>query len=249
MIINPYRFAAAAGGLSASPTHWWDMDTTTTGIDDQGTGGSGSPWARLTNSSVVSESSPYAAPNGGDSLYFSATAYLNRSSVAWTGAGNDWSVSLWFNARNGFASSGVGTMIGWHNSAASTDGIFWIREIYNPNRALSLAIDDDWQIVQAESTATLSTNTWYHVVTTWNNATNTVSQYIDDGNLITATDINVANLPTAAMPFAIGAQANNTNGNRYEGNLWAIGIWDTILTASDVSYLFNSGTGRLYADL
>lgn len=84
-----------------------------------------------------------------------------------------------------------------------------------------------------------STNTWYHVVVVFNSTTN-VDIYVNGTATNTGATVFVAG---SLSKFAIGALARGTPIQPYSGIADEVGWWTRALTASDVTALYNSGTG------
>ena len=251
MIINPYRFAAAAGtALSADPIHWWDMNNLTTGIDDQGTNSATGPFSsRLAQGGTPDVTTGGFAPNSGECINFQPVEYLHNSSganIAWDGTGNDYSLSIWVNADT---ITGFHFPINWRDTGGSGNLFF----IFYANNGSP----DDWRYIFYDSAGdnftinggTATSATWYHIVATWDDSATTGSLYVNNGSPITTTNASVQTLETASMPFSIGSLSTNKSLNGFDGKIWAIGMWDSVLDADDVAHLYNSGSGRLYADL
>ena len=90
----------------------------------------------------------------------------------------------------------------------------------------------------------LTTDTWYHVAVTYsgggaftdikiylNGAAETLTKL--GNNNITGTSVN-------AIPFQIGAR--NSVWDFFNGNIDEVSVWNTELSSSDISTLYNSGT-------
>lgn len=84
-----------------------------------------------------------------------------------------------------------------------------------------------------------SANTWYHIVVVFNSTTN-VDIYVNGTATNTGATVFVA---SSLSKFAIGALARGTPIQPYSGVADEIGFWTRALTASDVTQLYNSGTG------
>lgn len=94
-----------------------------------------------------------------------------------------------------------------------------------------------------ESTATLSTGTWYHIVGTWDGTT--VNLYIN-GSLDNSTDPAGTPTPnTTTGNLCIGRLGPN-NAAYFDGLIDEVGIWGRALTADEVAQLNNGGAGIVY---
>lgn len=87
----------------------------------------------------------------------------------------------------------------------------------------------------------LSTGTWYHVIGYHDSVANTIGIIINDG-----TDTNTSHstgIYDGNAPFTIGVGGNNLY---YDGIIDEVGIWKRKLSASEITELYNSGSGLAY---
>jgi hypothetical protein len=94
---------------------------------------------------------------------------------------------------------------------------------------------------------TLSNNTWYHIVVTFDPAsTGTATFYVNGVSI--GSDDNASwsgTMNNSAGGFAIGALTGG--GSRYmDGRIDEVGVWNRVLTADEVTSLYNSGNGLAY---
>lgn len=97
------------------------------------------------------------------------------------------------------------------------------------------------------TTQTVGTGAWHHcVVTRAGNASgSTVKLYIDGTSYAFTVDSNNPSFVAAGTyPFQIGAF--NGNNENMLGAIDEVGIWNTELSAADVTALYNSGAGLAY---
>ena len=87
-----------------------------------------------------------------------------------------------------------------------------------------------------DSTTSVVTNTWYHVVITVNGAT--AKLYID-GTLETTDTIFTTSIPTNAKALFFGARDDGTT-QFWNGQIDEVGIWSRALTSDEVTALYNS---------
>jgi len=97
----------------------------------------------------------------------------------------------------------------------------------------------------------LSLATWYHVVQTYSASTQAVKVYVDGSQLGTTQTTASATLNNSSYQFNVGA--NNINGcgytqafNFFDGKIDEFGIWSRVLTSTEVSQLYASGSGLAY---
>lgn len=94
---------------------------------------------------------------------------------------------------------------------------------------------------------TLSTAQFYHIVVVHNNAQNTVVTYLN-GTLLVNNSVGTINDRTAAQDeWNIGTINGFGAGDNYvSGILDEVGIWNRSLTPSEVTELWNNGSGLAY---
>jgi hypothetical protein len=247
MIINPYRFAVAGGGIP-TPLHFWDLSDLNTGtgdgLDDQGNGTND---MTLASSDATIESA--VAPDGGDAVLFASAGsseYLHTTSnFAWDGDVGALSFSSWiyidvYNSNNP-------RFIHWDK--------VHMGYLFTSSNNLDCGIFDDTVTFHSstdDSGLNTSTGQWYHVAVTGVKG-GTLKTYVD-GTEVTAAQTSLSAMTdlddTTTRPFAIGALASNKGSRNFQhkGNVWSYGVWDVELTASQISELYNSGNGGKYAD-
>jgi len=170
--------------------------------------------------------------------------------------------SLNFSATGRYAANSTGLFSGWSAITLS----FW--QNYDNNASTNLAIyqsaagDEEMQI-RTDSGAIVNylftgvsnipnpqikfnQATWYHYVITINDTNNEVKIYIDGVLRNQSTPaINIANID---RPFSVGGDSTGVySTSSFRGRLDELYIWQNrVLNSSDVSELYNSGTGKFY---
>ena len=254
MIINPYRFSAAAGGIT-TPLHFWDLDDTGTGtgagLDDQGN--HTTDMTLQTNGAITTLTQ---APDGGDCIFFNSNGeWLDTSSdIAWDSASDDMSCSCWFQSTaaattfNSLVTWRGGAPFGWHLLAVNASPDYVTSTVWDDSATSGGTAST--KVVAEDTAETSSLNTWYHAVITFESSTGTLKLYIDNVLIDSSVTGTVDAFNPNAIPFAIGAlSSSKTNiAFQHRGYVWSTGIWDTVLTTDEISELYNSGSGGKYAD-
>lgn len=144
-----------------------------------------------------------------------------------------WSISAWV-----YMSS-----LSSNNVIVTLQKDFNIQLFYDTiNSKIVLETYDGTSATTTVSTAGAS-NVWYHVVATYDGTTQKI--YVD-GSL---DDSDLANSPSAiSVSNRIGSHRSGITF--YDGKIDEVGVWDIALTASNVSTLYNSGTGfNIYSSI
>jgi hypothetical protein len=240
MIINPYRFASGGAGIP-TPLHWWDLDSLTGGLTDQGSGTSTFNLSTTGSPTVASTS----GANGQAVIDLDNGDWLSATTSGWDSSTDLLSVSVWFQADS--INSGVNSLVSWQSS----NNQLTQTAIFNNSAPFFNLRDSTSTRGQAyDGTNTVSTATWYHMVGTYDGTA--VKYYLDGVLQSGATEIiTLGSFGTANHPFNIGRTAYNTPAEttQHIGKVGAVGIWDAGLSADEVSTLYGGGTtDGYYAD-
>lgn len=193
----------------------------------------------LTNNGTVTFVSP---PGGGLAAVTNCANFVSASSqylshADATGinvAGIDFSLQFWYYA------TGTGTFM-----ASKTTGGFGSREYdisypFNGGPGnIRFEINNGGQI----NATTTTTSAWHHCVITFNTTSKAVIIYNDGASAGSGTSTQ-----SGAGTSQLNIGATGTPGNFFGGNMALFGTWRSrILSAGDVTLLYNSGAGLSYA--
>ena len=143
---------------------------------------------------------------------------------------------------------GTGDWI-WNWRDTSSDGKFGQIIYYTPSspvisefKANDLAFTN---ILGDNATIVPQTGKWY-MLTLINNSTQNVSEYYIDGVLIdSGTPVsNVAVNKNVNMAIGAAAWSTGSTNLQFDGQMFALGMWNKALDAKDVAWLYNIGRGR-----
>ena len=104
-----------------------------------------------------------------------------------------------------------------------------------------------WQVTNAgngggltvDKTAVDANDTWYHIVIT-QDASQEVTMWLDGSGTVEGT---VQAAADSAAPFIIGTTDNGGQGQLWNGYIYQAAYWNTKLSSSSVTSLYNSGSG------
>jgi len=228
--------AVAGGGSLGLQTNlgsFFSLDNTLT--DSTGT------VTNLTNNNTVTFVSP---PGAGLAAVTNCANFVSASSQSLshadtTGiniAGINASIQIWFYST-------ISTV----SLASKADGAFGSREYSigysfgtGGSNPVTCATDDN----TTRSSSNTPTNAWHHVVFTWNNTSKAFVCYLDGSQFSSTTE---ASATAGTSTLFLGANSTGTGGY-LDGNLCLFGTWrNRILSAGDVTLLYNSGAGLSYA--
>jgi hypothetical protein len=182
--------------------------------------------------------SPYSATGKIGSAYnFNGTTEYVQcgTGIATALNSSDFSVSLWINPDALISNPNYTSFI-WNGS---TEGF----RIYYYNGDLifgTLNAGGGWQ--SSTYTTTLSASTWYHVVATCVNG-GAMKLYVNGSDVGSAATSDGMNAIAGNFNIATNATAA---GQWFDGTIDEIGVWDKVLTSTEVTDLYNSGSGFQY---
>ena len=106
--------------------------------------------------------------------------------------------------------------------------------------------DDGGNFDAISNTTSVSTGTWYHIVTTYKNETNGIKIYVN-GTAAQTSPSNSTSVFDSSAEFRV-ARAQKFAGltNIVDGVIDEVGYWSRALTSQEVSDLYNSGSGFAY---
>lgn len=177
----------------------------------------------LTNSNVTFSTGKI---NNG-AVFNGTSSAFTFPTVPATGA-NTWSASVWFKT----SVSGASKSISYWGTNVSLQGV----DIYM-NSSNKLATNFYGGGSQVVSTASVNDNAWHHAVVTCNGSALTL--YLDGSSQGTGASVS-PNIGTTNK--FIGKDSGG--GNWWSGSLDEFGLWSKELSASEVTELYNSGSGK-----
>jgi len=98
-----------------------------------------------------------------------------------------------------------------------------------------------WGDVSYVTISSPSVGTWYNIITTWNNTTKVVTSIVNNGTPNVLSPRSTAITGTTAK-FQIG-NSNDGTGDAADASLDIIQMWDRILTAGEITAVYNGGAG------
>ena len=147
--------------------------------------------------------------------------------------GTDWSISYWIKT------SSATTNFQWYNpTSAQTNATFeglWMRQ----NGGLKVATKFSGGSSATYGSTDLGDGNWHNVIATFNNTSQAFKVYID-GNTTPEIDVTLTSWAQFNKTFILGGTTSSTY--LYVGKLDEVMVTYSILTTSDVTAIYNSGT-------
>ena len=170
-----------------------------------------------------------------------APAFSNTYSVDFDGTNDYMNASgTELDLKSNFSTSG------WYYSTDYSQVVFawaWGENTTGKRRSLIL-INGVWYFnfhgsPSATTTSTLSNNTWYHVATTVNSDYSEAKIYLN-GTLENTVD--VSSLAVAYSSYGSTTLGGKPGVSHFDGLIDEFAIFNSVLSASDVTSIYNSGT-------
>ena len=154
------------------------------------------------------------------------------------------SVSFWVKLINSTSNQ---LLVGKQNNAVPYNG--WSVTIYSSKIYYGFLNNVPSIAIATENTQVLTTGVWYHIVATYNGSKNAsgIKVYID-GSLGTQNILSDTLGSNSSSASGIKATISSRNGSILPTNglIDEVGIWDRVLSESEVTELYNNGNGKQY---
>lgn len=179
------------------------------------------------------------------------TEYLSRAQASCVDLDGmtDLSIALWYNPTS-FPQNAGGEY--YHNIVekwyvASNRAYLFRYQNETGTPQLELATTNDGTNVDAAAfyTPGFSLATWYHIAFTYDSSAAEVKWY-KNGTLQETDSTGGSSIASGTSDFRIGGF---TASVATDAKMDEVGIWSKVLTADEISTLYNSGSGLAYADL
>lgn len=111
-------------------------------------------------------------------------------------------------------------------------------------------VDDKFAIFLADegeqlTTLTVSNTNWHFYMLQYDNSVGTLKMSVDNGTVENvATGLNIEN--TAAQTGTFGFGDNSSSTNEFNGKMQQFMMFNKIVSASDITKMYNSGNGTLF---
>ena len=169
------------------------------------------------------------------------TEYFTRADEAAHSMGNiDFSVQAWAKVES---DTDFGTIIAKGNLATNDVEYYLIYRGFGGADLFEFTISDSVNgNVSTQWSAQATTGTWYHIIGYHDATANTIGIVVDDG--VPVTSAWTFGSYDSGHPLRVGADA--TPGSYYDGIADEIGIWKKVLSATEITALYNGGDGFAY---
>jgi hypothetical protein len=188
----------------------------------------------------------YTAGKSGNAFILNGTdAYVDLGDNIFNSFTSDFSISVWVNLNSVSGNQCILNNLSYNASGFSNGWIFLMR-----NQIPSFEIYTDSGAYQPIGSPTiLSTSTWYNIVVTRKSSTR--SRIYVNGSLVVAdtSSLNPTYVTTLIpIPSTIGTWKYNAVNKQWylNGKIDELNTWNKELTATEVTDLYNAGSGKFY---
>lgn len=224
--------------LSTNLVSCWELqETSGARVDSHGTND-------LTDNNTVGYGVGHILTNAAD-FEQTNSEYLSIADASQTGLDgmSDLSFSFWFKLES---TSDYGTYVSkWGNSTATYS--FLVRQAIGDLDTMAVYVGDGTNVGGGNITGlALSLATWYHAVVTFDSSTGDIKLYIN--NVLKGTIASsVTGIANTSPDFMLGVADNGgTPAWFLDGMLEQVCIWSKVLTSTEITDLYNSGSGIPY---
>ena len=207
-------------------------------------------FTKVSNCYVTQNGSP---DGSSDCLSMPLNGYLNLSANPTSlGYSDAYTFNIWAkfdSLRSGLWGNWV---LNWRGSSATPKFVQITYSSANndgPTEKL-FAADNDFQNIFSADDIQVETDRWYMLTLTQDSTEDESKFYVDGVLKETGTPVN-SSFPNSNLNLTLGVASwsFNFNETKFEGSLFGNGMWNTPLSSSDISWLYNSGAGRRSAEL
>lgn len=201
----------------------------------------------LTNTNTVAFSAGKIT-NAADTGSSNTNKKLDTSSYLRLGAGSPFTFNLWVNVTTTPSASTEAHMLSWCDNTTAYGKIYNHLKFYNNAGTLEYYItrNNGGTQTQTGAASSISTGTWNMLTYTWDGANQKLYKNGNSSPVLTqASTIAGTNTSNGGTDgFKVFAQQDNTA--YLSGLIDEVGVWSRVLSTSEISSLYNTGTGLQY---
>ena len=189
------------------------------------------------NTGTLTNSPTWVDGKVGKALSFDGTDdWVDIGSSSSLNASTDYTISMW--VYNAAGSDTYPTLLN-RATQATNNGFFWIYTTGTNEADLNFQYADGTNFVSTTFSGALSTNTWQHVVFTFDNASKALKLYIN-GSQFSTTRTLTGSLPIDDGTLYLGTYNGTATNYSFLGYLDEVRIYTSALSAGGVTNLYQS---------
>ena len=246
LLLSPLNFAFATAGIQDfAPVSHWDCDETSGVRYD----------ANLTNTNDLTDNNTvlYSSSLRSNACDFerSNSEYLSITDASQAGldVGSNASFSFWINLESLPSSGQIYTIL---SKITTVNNESYVLYFTNSAGTYQLGLQGSEDGTYGGAGTYWFTNwtptsaTWYHLVFTLEGTTDKTTWYVNGSQLVQSTTAyTVGSFYNGTSPFTIGADVGWNTGY-FDGLIDEVSVFPSVLTADNVTTLYNNGTPLNY---
>lgn len=162
--------------------------------------------------------------------------YLSHTGAEMHLGDSDWSIAVWLKTDISSNQDVAGL---WKTSGHNREWRLWYRSSVGAYQ-FDISSNGESGTVSSVQSGSVSVDTWYNHIIIHSSTSNTIKYYID-GTLKNTTS-HSGGAFEGNSPFSIGYTFSSTD--YFDGKIDEFGVWSRVLSARDISDLYNNGEGR-----
>jgi hypothetical protein len=207
--------------------------------------GSGTTWRDMSgnnNTSTLTNGPTFNSANGG-SIVFDGTNDFSTSPDSTSLRPTSFSIDTWFRPTS-FSDYNTVVVKPFNGPPWSPPFLSYMIRIETNGTVLSCGTNTGGTYRTLSTSFTFSANTTYNVSFTFNSSTGAAIAYLN-GSVLSSTTHTAGAISYAALPVLVGASyGTDPVGEFFAGNIYNVKVYNTILTAANITQNYNSLKSR-----
>jgi hypothetical protein len=198
--------------------------------------GTGTAWTDLSgngNNATLTNGPTYSAANGGQIVFDGVNDWVSGSAIDIASSGT---VEVWFYRTGSGSPDGAG-VVDLVSNVNSSGNAGWGCALKNNNKLNFYIANNGGFGVEDLSSASLSINTWYQAVFTYNGSNKII--YLNG-----AQDSSFSSAVNGTSTQIWGIAARNTGARNFQGSIPIARIYNRALSASEITQNFDANKAR-----
>ena len=240
---NSPVFVNKSNEIANALVSYWTLDETSgTRADSHGSNDLTDNNTVLSGTGILSNGADFEASN---------SEYLSIADGSQTGLDitGDIAISAWVKLESDVPNSSSYQIVSKYNTSSQRAYEFNINDPSVGNDTIRFLVSNNGttdDIMSVEYTFT--SGIWYHVAASWDASASTATFYVN--GLSIGTDTGTAtSIYNSTSDLIVGARPAASPTNFFDGIIDEVGIWSRVLTAGEISNLYNEGNALPYAGI
>lgn len=244
VITRPFGGVPASGtALKTNLVAYWTLNESSDGsgavdrLDSSGNNNTLTDYGTTPSATGLKSNGADLERDNSEFLARASTASLAMSDI-------DFTIAFWIKVET----AQVQYIFAKGNSTAAASNYAYFSYLDASNK-LYWYVSNGTSVIPVNKASVISTGNWAFVVLYHDSVNNLIGISINNGTHATA-ECTGGCLDNATFPQKIGNRPGNIGdyNSGFDGMMDEIGIWKRMLTASEITWLYNAGAGRTYSE-